>query len=207
MSVAYRALYGLGLTPWEQVAKLPHVTEQISALFARQEAGREPPYGPALDLGCGSGIWAVKLAARGWQVTGVDFVPKALRRARERAHEAGVDLRLIEGDVTKLRATAIESGYSFLLDFGLFHDELTDEQRAAMGREVSAVAAPGATLLMLAWAPGRRGPLPRGVSRADIEAAYPAWTVIGEDTLDASGAPLYRFVRKADPRFYRLRRG
>jgi hypothetical protein len=43
------------------------------------------------------------------------------------------------------------------LDFGLFHDELSDEQRAAMGREVSAVAVPGATLLMVAWAPGRRG--------------------------------------------------
>jgi hypothetical protein len=24
-----------------------------------------PPYGPALDLRCGSGIWAVKLAERG----------------------------------------------------------------------------------------------------------------------------------------------
>jgi 2-polyprenyl-3-methyl-5-hydroxy-6-metoxy-1,4-benzoquinol methylase len=88
MSVAYRILYGLGVTPWEQVAKLPHVTERISALFARQEAGREP-YGPVLDLGCGSGIWAVELAARGWQVTGIDFVPKALRaRASGRATPA-----------------------------------------------------------------------------------------------------------------------
>ena len=206
MSLAYRILYGLGVTPWEQVAKLPHVTERISALFARQEAGREPPYGPVLDLGCGSGIWAVELAARGWQVTGIDFVPKALRRARERARDAGVELRLIEGDVTKLGSAGVGSGFPFLMDFGLFHDELTDEQRAAMGREVSAVAAPGATLLMLAWAPGRRGPLPRGASRSDIEAAYPAWKVIDEDGLDPSGAPLYRFVKKAEPRFYWLRR-
>ena len=206
MSLAYRILYGLGVTPWEQVAKLPHVTERISALFARQEAGREPPYGPVLDLGCGSGIWSVELAARGWQVTGIDFVPKALRRARVRARDAGVELRLIEGDVTKLGSTGVGSGFPFLMDFGLFHDELTDEQRAAMGREVSAVAAPGATLLMLAWAPGRRGPLPRGASRFDIEAAYPAWKVIDEDGLDPSGAPLYRFVKKAEPRFYWLRR-
>ena len=206
MSLAYRILYGLGVTPWEQVAKLPHVTERISALFARQEAGREPPYGPVLDLGCGSGIWSVELAARGWQVTGIDFVPKALRRARERARAAGVELRLIEGDVTKLGSAGVGSGFPFLMDFGLFHDEMTDEQRAAMGREVSAVAAPGATLLMLAWAPGRRGPLPRGASRSDIEAAYPAWKVIDEDGLDPSGAPLYRFVKKAEPRFYWLRR-
>jgi hypothetical protein len=45
----------------------------------------------------------VELAKRGWQVTGVDFVPNALRRARERVRPAGVELRLIEGDVTRLR--------------------------------------------------------------------------------------------------------
>ncbi len=142
MSVAYRVLYGVGFTPWEQIATLPVATGRISALFEREEEGRQPPYGPVLDLGCGSGIWAVKLAERGWNVTGVDFVPKALRRARERAREAGVEVRLVEGDVTELGSTGVGSGFPVLLDFGLFHDELTDEQRKAMGREVSAVAPP-----------------------------------------------------------------
>ena len=133
----------------------------------------------------------------------MEFVPKALRRARERAQDAGVEVRLIEGDVTALRATSVGSGFRFLLDFGLFHG-LTDEQREAMGGEVSAVAAPGATMLMLAWEPARRRLLPRGASRGDIEAAYPAWKVIDEDALvDEPRAPKY--VRKADPRFYRLR--
>jgi hypothetical protein len=95
----------------------------------------------------------------------------------------------------------------FLLDFGLFYDELTDEQRKAMGREVSALAAPGATLLMMAWAPGRRGPLPRGASRGDIEAAYPEWEVVDEEAFDLSEAWFFRYVRSADPRFYWLRHG
>jgi SAM-dependent methyltransferase len=203
MSPAYRILYRVGFTPWEGMVKSMPIVEQISALFAREEPGRQPPYGQALDLGCGSGIWAVKLAARGWQVTGVEFVPKALRKARERAQDAGVEVRLIEGDVTALRATSVGSGFRFLLDFGLFHG-LTDEQREAMGGEVSAVAAPGATMLMLTWEPARRRLLPRGASRGDIEAAYPAWKVIDEDALvDEPRAPKY--VRKADPRFYRLR--
>ena len=206
MSIAYRMLYGVGFTPWEQIATLPVVRGQISALFDREEQGRQPPYGRVLDVGCGSGIWAVELAQRGWQVTGVDFVAKALRRARARAAEVGVEMRLVEGDVTKLGQAGVGSGFRFVLDFGLFHDELNDEQRAAMGREVSAVAEPGATLLMMAWAPGHRGPLPRGASRGDVEAAYPEWKVTDKEAFDVSGAPFYRLVRNADPRFYRLRR-
>jgi SAM-dependent methyltransferase len=207
MSLAYRLLYAVGYTPWEQIAELPAANERISALFEREEQGREPPYGQALDLGCGSGIWAVELARRGWHVTGVDFIPKALRRARARARRAGVELRLVQGDVTKLGAADVGSGFRFLLDFFLFHDELTDEQRTAMGRQVTAIAAPGATLLMTAWAPGRRGPLPRGASRGDIEAAYPHWTMIDEEPFNVvSGARFYKHIRTADPRVYRLRR-
>ena len=207
MSLAYRMLYRVGFTPWEQVAALPAMNEMFAAQCEREEAGRRPPFGPILDLGCGSGIWAVKLAARGWQVTGVDFVPKAVRRAADRARQAGVEVRLVEGDVTKLSDTGVGSGFPFLLDFGVFHDELTDDQRAAMGREVSAVAASEATLLMVAWARRRRGPLPRGASRGDIEAAYPDWTVIDEQAFDISGAPFFRHIRNAEPRLYRLRRG
>jgi SAM-dependent methyltransferase len=206
MSVAYRVLYGVGFTPWEQIATLPGVTQQVSALFDREEEGRRPPYGQALDLGCGSGIWGVELAKRGWQVTGVDLIPKALRLARKRARKAGAEMRLLEGDVTRLREAGVGSGFEFFLDFGLFHDELTDAQREAMGREVTAVAAPGATLLMMAWAPGRRWPPVRGASRSEIEAAYPAWQVIDEEAFEVSEARFYRHAQNADPRFYRLRR-
>ncbi|MGH2986235.1 MAG: class I SAM-dependent methyltransferase [Solirubrobacterales bacterium] len=203
MSLAYRILYRIGFTPWERTADLP-AGDQITALFAREEAGREPPFGPALDLGCGSGIWAVDLAKRGWQVTGVDFVPRAVRRARERARQAGTEVRLVEGDVTKLAETGVGTGFRLLVDFGCFHDELTDAQRAAEGREATAVAAPDATLLMLAFAPGRRGPLPRGASQADIEVAFPDWAVVDQEAADVTGAP--GWVTRADPRFYRLRR-
>jgi hypothetical protein len=58
LSVAYRILYRLGITPWEQIARSP-AADQIAALFGREEDGREPPYGQALDLGCGSaGRWS-----------------------------------------------------------------------------------------------------------------------------------------------------
>lgn len=46
--------------------------------------------------------------------------------------------------------------------------------------------------------------LPRGMSHADVEAAYPGWKVIDEEPFDVSGAP--RPMRNANPRWYRLRR-
>jgi SAM-dependent methyltransferase len=203
MSLAYRLLYRVGITPWEQMAT-HGVAQQIATLFEREEHGREPPYGPVLDLGCGSGIWATLLAKRGWQVTGVDNVPKALRRARARAAEQRVAVRLVEGDVTALEPSGVGSGFQLLLDFGCFHDELSDDQRAAEGRGATTVAAPGATMLMLAWTPRRRVVLPRGASRKDIETAFPAWRVVDEEAIDLSEAP--GWWRNAGPRFYRLRR-
>jgi SAM-dependent methyltransferase len=74
--------------------------EQIAAMFDREESERQPPYGSALDLGCGTG--RLDLARRGWQVTGVDVVPKAVSFARERAREAHVDVRFVEADVANL---------------------------------------------------------------------------------------------------------
>jgi len=51
---------------------------KLLELVAREEDGREPPYGRALDLGTGSGVWGVQLAKRGWDVTGLDMVEKAV---------------------------------------------------------------------------------------------------------------------------------
>src|SRR5829696_5791758 len=115
----------------------PAIANQIGDLFAREEEGREPPYGRALDLGCGSGIWAVELARRGWKVTGVDFVPKAVRRARARADQGGVAVEFMEGDVTDLGAAGVSPGFELLVDFGCFHDELTDQQRIEEGNEAT----------------------------------------------------------------------
>ena len=135
--VFYRVMYRLGLTPWEEMASLP-IAEQIVGLFDRAEADRTPPYGSALDVGCGSGIWSVRLAQRGWDVTGIDIVPRALRRARERSRRAGVDMNLFEADVTDLHASEVGEGFELVLDFGTVHG-LRPKQRIAAGREVSAV--------------------------------------------------------------------
>jgi SAM-dependent methyltransferase len=200
----YRLAYAVGFHPWEEAEGQPGFTRKIAELFDREERAGEPPHGRALDLGTGSAIWAVQLAKRGWQVTGVDNVEKALARAHDRVRDAGVDVRLALGDVTDLRAAGIGSGFRLVLDTGTFHG-LNGAQQAAMGREVSAVAAPDATVLLLVW-PRRRRPLIRGASRGDVEAAFPGWNVTD---VEGSGFELPRILElllRPDEQWYRLRR-
>ncbi len=200
----YQLAYRIGFHPWEDAENEVAFGKKITALFADEESGREAPYGEALDLGTGSGIWGLELARRGRQVTGVDVVEKALRRARERVREAGVEMRLVHGDVTSLRESGVGTGYRLLLDTGTFHG-LGDGEREAMGREVSAVAAPDATLLLIAW-PRRRRPLIRGVSRAEIESAFPEWTVTDAGASNFEVPRALELILRPDERWYRLRR-
>ena len=172
----YRLAYALGFHPWEDLAEHPPFADKLLELVAREEDGRGPPYGPALDLGCGSAVWGVQLAQRGWQVTGVDIVEKALRRARERVDEAGVEMRLVHGDVTALREADVGSGFRLVLDTGTFHG-LSDAQREAMGREVSAVAPPTPPCCSTASRPGAGGRCRAAPSRADVERAFPGWEI------------------------------
>ena len=200
MSRWYRFLYGIGFRPWE--SDTAELGAQIARLGAAEEQGREPPYGSALDLGCGTGRWSVMLAKRGWIVTGIDVVPKAIRSARRRAREADVDLTFVEGDITSLRGSGVGSGFSLILDVECFN-HLTDRQRAAAAQEIDAVAATNSTILMLVWTPARRGPLPQGASRSDLAAAFPGWEITHEEDYEGEmPGPL----KSAAPRWYRLTR-
>ena len=113
-------------------------------------------------------------------------------------------MRLVQGDITSLRQAGVGSGFRLVLDTGTFHG-LTDAQRVAMGEEVSAVAAPDATVILDCFATRRRGPLPRGASRSDVEWAFPGWEITDVETADTEPDPLARLF-KFDERFYRLRR-
>ena len=201
----YRFAYGIGFHPWEDAATDPAFVNKFHELIAREESGRSPPFGTALDLGTGSGIWGIELAKRGWQVTGIDIVEKALERARERAQRAGVNMQLVNGDVTALRNAGISTGFRLVLDTGTFHDFDVARQQA-MGREIEAVAGAGAAVLLLVW-PKRMRPLIRGATRDEIEAAFPGWRITHVEASHFRLPKLMQFVLRPDEHWYRLCRG
>jgi SAM-dependent methyltransferase len=201
MSLFYHIAYQLGITPWEDASETHGY--MIAPLLEREIFEREKPYGSALDLGCGTGYWTIELAKQGWQTVGVDNVPKAVSKARQRAEDEGIDITFVHGDVTALTQLGIGSGYRFLLDLGCYHG-LNERQRIRMGEEVNKIAAEDATLLELIWTPGQRGPLPSGATPEELEQTFYGWKIVDEDPLDAAGLPI--FLKNTDPRCYRLRR-
>src|SRR5262245_12964862 len=64
--------------------QLPWHRDEPPGLLVRAVQQRGRP-GKALDLGCGTGVFSIYLAKQGYEVTGIDLVPKAIDWARERA--------------------------------------------------------------------------------------------------------------------------
>jgi len=173
--LVYRTVYRLGLTVWER-------DQPPSELVDLVEGASPLPPGRALDLGCGTGTDSVYLAARGWEVTGVDMVPRALEAAARRAARAGVTPRFVLGDVTRLADHGIGGGHTLVLDFGCFHT-LPDDRRDAYVRAIGAAAAPGATLLLFGFRRAPRFPMRAGVSGAEVRDRFgrAGWEVVSAD--------------------------
>jgi SAM-dependent methyltransferase len=174
-------MYRVGFAPWDGhklPARLVELVEGKDAL----------PPGRAIDLGCGTGDSAIYLARHGWQPVGVDFVARALKTALAKSEAAHAEVRWVRADVTRLREAGVGDGFGLLVDNGLFH-LLSDEARGAYVREVTAIAAPGATLILTGFLPGRRGPGPRGVDGATIDRWFqPGWELVAVDESNRSPA-------------------
>jgi SAM-dependent methyltransferase len=186
-----------GAAPWER----RNVAESWRSLLGGADA---PVPGRALDVGCGSGADAVYLAKRGWLVTAVDAVEKALERARQRAAEEGVEVEWIRGDVANLGELALEPGFNLLYDFGCLHG-LSDSGRGGVAAGVSELAAPGATLLVLAFKAARRMLLPRGMDKQELVALLgDGWELKLSQSVATEDLPPP--IRRASPTVYRLAR-
>lgn len=170
LSLGWRA----GLVPGG--AEIPD-TRLAELVEGRADGSAALQPGRALDLGCGMGRNAIYLARHGWDVVAIDLAEYAVEVARRRADDAGVTVRFIDGDVTKLPEFNIGDRFSLLVDIGCYQ-ALPAKEQVAHTASVTRVAAPGAVLLMLAimHIPGKPSLTPD-----DVRDRFHGW-----DLIDAS---------------------
>jgi 2-polyprenyl-3-methyl-5-hydroxy-6-metoxy-1,4-benzoquinol methylase len=113
-----------------------------------EQLTQDLPPGKALDIAAGQGRNALWLAARGWDVTAVDFSAVALQRAAALAMEQVGDdagaLETLEADVTTWVPPA--RSYDLVL---VVYLHLANQQRSAIMAAAAGAVAAGGTLLIV----------------------------------------------------------
>lgn len=120
-------------------------TAQPNQFLVSEVAALAP--GRALDIACGEGRNAVWLSEEGWKVTGVDFSPVGIEKAKRLAAERGVDVAWVVADIVDWEPPA--AGYDLVIVFYLHLSP--DDRRAVLGHAASALA-PSGTLLVVGHA-------------------------------------------------------
>jgi SAM-dependent methyltransferase len=134
-------------TPWDTGISPPELMQFIA----------DHPPGRALDLGCGTGTNAITFASHGWQVTGIDFAWRAIKIARRKARQKGVDVDLRVGDILKLDDRS--GPFDLVLDIGCYHS-LPEPEMETYAENLERLLAPRGKFLMYGFfrEPGGTGP-------------------------------------------------
>ncbi|MFC4336775.1 class I SAM-dependent methyltransferase [Salininema proteolyticum] len=140
---------------WEERHQSPAFAEGVrlpSPHLQAEVADLEP--GVALDAGCGDGANTRWLAERGWTVTGVDFSPTALERARERTAELAPEeadrLTWVRADLTEWKPE--QSRYDLVTSLFVHPAGSRDD----LFRGLADAVAPGGTLLIMGHHPAEQ---------------------------------------------------
>jgi SAM-dependent methyltransferase len=150
-----------GAPPWD----IPRPQPEIEAL---EERGLLR--GKVLDAGCGTGENAIFLGSRGHEVCGIDFIPRAIERARAKAHDRGVNVRFEVADALQLGQ--IGTQFDTIIDCGLFHT-FDDADRPTYVASLRQAVKPGGHVHILCFSDHEPpGAGPRRITRDEIVAAF-----------------------------------
>ena len=141
--------------PWDTNQTPPEVYDFII---------NNPP-GRALDLGCGTGTNIITLVKNGWVGTGIDFVPKAIRAARRKAAQAGVNPDFRVGDVARL--DGVQGLFDLILDIGCYQS-LDPMGMGAYRDNLKRLLSPGGGYMIYLFFQSEDGLSSTGATEADL---------------------------------------
>ncbi len=151
--------------PWDTGISPPELIEFIQ---------HHPP-NTAIDIGCGTGTNIITLAKAGWQVTGVDFVPRAVKLARRKIQQAGISASVFVNDATKL--SGISGPFDLVLDIGCFH-AIPKEGQSKYLDQLDRILAPNGFWLWYGFLHPDTPPSTPGLAEADLERISTRFTLL-----------------------------
>ncbi len=146
--------------------RLPWYFEGIDQDIQQALATYLPVSSKVLDLGCGPGTQAARLAAVGYQVLAVDIAGEAISKARALFEGLNPNLRFLRADVTDQDALSDIKEYDGAVDRGCFHS-IPKEAHKNYVQNLIRFLRPGGKLILKTFSkdePGDWGP-----KRFDIE--------------------------------------
>jgi len=165
---------GLDATPWMTTA----VGKELQDLLIDQSLKDGMA---VLDVGCGIGVEACFLAKHGMRVTGIDFIPETIQRAKEYAGIVGApaNFECIDflGDLKE-----IGGSFDLILDQGCFH-HIPIAERAEYAKRASSHLRETGLLFIRAFSdlmlPSPTGDGPIRLSSDDILSTFlPLFSVV-----------------------------
>ena len=129
--------------------KIPWVYKEPPALLVELiNKGKIRPC-RTLELGCGIGNYAIYLATKSFEVTGIDFSPKAIELAKQKANKMNVNCEFFVADVTG-DLSEVKGNFDFIFDWELLH-HIFPEKRKFFLKTVYNLLKPGGIYLTVSF--------------------------------------------------------
>lgn len=155
-----------------------------------------------LDLGCGPGRFAIPLAKRGFQVTGVDRTKCYLHKARARVRRAGARVEWIQADMREfVRPDTYDFAISMFTSLGYFDNKEGDVQvvgnlfRSLRAGGVCLIDVMGKEVLARIWQPTTSEVLADGTLSVMQHEVLDDWTRVHNE---------WHFIRNGKATVYRF---
>jgi methyl halide transferase len=136
----WNALYQSGENGWDLGSSTPVFRRVIQSALV-------PNSGNAVLLGCGTGHDAILFAEHGYNVTGLDFSPSAIQKAKALAREASASVSFQVHDIFSL-PSSFTSAFDLVVEYVLFC-AIDPPQRAQYAEVVRTLLRPGGLFLAL----------------------------------------------------------